>query len=88
LADAGVAIYADDEYVALGARQLQSLDMAGVQDIEASVGEYDAASVAFLAAKPQNRFVQSECRRMIQGFSQQEQRGMTANGERLVYHAG
>jgi hypothetical protein len=43
-----------------------------MEDVEAAVGKNDATSVAFLAAKPQNRFVQSEYRRMTQAFSQQE----------------
>ena len=37
--------------------------MPGMQKIEASIGEDDAAAVAFLAAKPQNRFLKcQDCR--------------------------
>ncbi len=63
LAHAGVAIHADDERVAEIAGLLEAANVAGMQHVEAAVGENDAASVAFLAAKPQNRFVQSEYRR-------------------------
>jgi hypothetical protein len=45
--------------------------VARMEHVEAAVGENDATSVAFLAAKPQNRFVQSQYRRMSQRFSQQ-----------------
>jgi hypothetical protein len=46
------------------------------------------ASVAFLAAKPQNRFVQSENRRTIQRISMQGQRRMRMTlPETIVYHA-
>jgi hypothetical protein len=86
--DAGVTVDADDERVAEGSSVLEGFDVAWMQDIEAAICENDAASVAFLAAKLQNRFVQSQYRRMAQGISQQERRGMTANGETLVYHAG
>jgi hypothetical protein len=36
--------------------------MAGMQQVKAAVRENDAAPVAFLAAKPQNRFLQREDR--------------------------
>jgi hypothetical protein len=36
--------------------------MAGMQQVKAAIGENDAAPVAFLAAKPQNRFLQCEDR--------------------------
>jgi hypothetical protein len=42
---------------------LQAADMARVEQVEAAVGEDDAAAVAFLAAKPQNRFLNcQDCR--------------------------
>jgi hypothetical protein len=59
-----------------------------VQDVEATVGEHHAAAVAFLAAKPQNRLVQCENCRTVQGISMQAQRRMrTTLPEPLVYHA-
>jgi hypothetical protein len=59
-----------------------------MQDIEAAVGEDHAASIAFLAAKPQNRFVQSKNRRTIQRISMQAQRRKRKTlPETVVYHA-
>src|SRR5207302_5486646 len=60
LADAGVAVDADDERVAKRTRLLQALNVAGMQKVEAAVCEDDAAAVAFLAAKPQNRFLDGQ----------------------------
>src|SRR5690348_2344928 len=54
---ARIAIYADDQNVSQSARLLKTLDVPGMQQVETSVGEYHALSVAFLAAKLQNRFV-------------------------------
>jgi hypothetical protein len=58
-----------------------------MKQVKAAVGENDAAAVAFVASKPQNRFVQSEnCR--IQRVSMQARKiGDTAESENLVYHA-
>lgn len=83
-----ISIETDNQDVSMAFRGLKELDVAGVQHVEAAICENDAASVAFLAAKLQNRFVQRQYRRMTQGISQQEKRGMTANSETLVYHAG
>ena len=74
LVHAGIAIQADDERIAKVTRLLEATNMARMQYVEAAVGEHNAASVAFLAAKPQNRFIQSENRRTIQGISMQAQR--------------
>jgi len=60
LADARIAIEADDEHVAKRACLFENADMPGMEQIEAAVGEDDAAAAAFLAAKPQNRFVESQ----------------------------
>src|SRR5882724_229422 len=59
---ARVAIQPHDERVPQCARLLQAADMAGMQQVKAAVGENNAAAVAFLAAKPQNRFLQREDR--------------------------
>ena len=64
LADAGVAVDADDERVAKRTRLFQALNMAGMQKVEAPVREDDAAAVAFLAAEPQNRFLDGQNTRM------------------------
>ena len=88
LSDSGVAVQADDQRIAKFTRLLQGPNMAWMQDVEAAVGEHHAASVAFLAAKPQNRFVQSENRRTIQGISVQAQRRKKMTlPESIVYHA-
>ena len=60
LADTGVAVQTDDEHVAELARQLEAPDVTGMEQVKAAVGEDDAAPVAFLAAKPQNRFFKCE----------------------------
>ena len=57
LANAGVAINANDEHIAKLACLLERSNVPWMQHIETAVCENDAASVAFLAAKPQNRFV-------------------------------
>jgi len=66
---------------------LQAADVAGVQQVKAAVGEDDAAAVAFLAAKPQNRLLQSE-EDGIQKVSVRERPEQLAKPECLVYHAG
>jgi hypothetical protein len=60
LPHAGVAIEPDDERVAQFARLLQAANVAGMQQVEAAVGENDAATVAILAAEPQNRFLKCQ----------------------------
>ena len=88
LFDCDVAVQADDQRIPEFARSLQYMNMAWMQDVEAAVGEHHAAPVAFLAAKPQNRFVQSENRRTIQGISVQAQRRKKMTlPESIVYHA-
>src|SRR5260370_3833016 len=62
LATAGVAVEADNQDVTQSAGLLETADVAGMQQVEAAVGEDDAAALAFLAAKPQNRLLESEDR--------------------------
>ncbi len=57
LAHARVTVQPNDEDVSQCACHLQAADMAGMKQIKATVGENDAAAVAFLVAKPQNRFL-------------------------------
>ena len=64
---------------------LQAADVAGVKQVEAAVGEHDAAAVAFLAAKPQNRLLQSEDG--IQKVSVRERLEQIVKPEAVVYHA-
>ena len=59
-ADAGVAVDADDEDVAESAGGFKAAKMAGMKKIETAVGEDNAAGVAFLFGKPENRLVESE----------------------------
>src|SRR5260370_37452033 len=54
---AGIAVEPNDEHVPQFARQFQTADVAGMEQVKTSVGENDAAAVAFLLAKPQNRFL-------------------------------
>ena len=69
LANAGITVESDDEHVAHGPREFEAANVAGVKQVEAAIGENDAElacagrAVAFLAAKPHNRFLKSEdCR--------------------------
>jgi hypothetical protein len=60
--------------------------MAGMEEVKASIREDDAAAVAFLAAKPQNRFLKcQDCR--IQGVSMGAGKQQSELREKLVYHA-
>jgi len=59
--------------------------VAGVQQVEAAVGEDEAAAVAFLAGKPQNRLLKCEDR--IQRVSMRARYGKGTPQESLVYHA-
>jgi hypothetical protein len=61
--------------------------MARMQQIEAAVGEDDAAAVAFLAAKPQNRFVESQNFRVQRNSMKAHAKIALASAENLVYHA-
>ena len=47
--DPGIAVERDDQPVALGARRRQQRDMAGMDDIEAAIGEADDEPPAFPA---------------------------------------
>src|SRR5207245_7364918 len=62
LAHARVTIQPDNEHISQSACEFEAANMPGMQQVKASVGENDAAAVAFLAAKPQNRFLQREDR--------------------------
>jgi len=61
--------------------------VAGMQQIETAVGEDYAAAVAFLAAKPQNRFVESQNLRIQRNSMKAHVKIALALGEELVYHA-
>ena len=54
LADAVIAVKADDENIAERAGGFEAADVAGMKKIEASIGKDDDATVAFLAGKPQD----------------------------------
>jgi len=59
--------------------------MAWMQQIKTAVREHDAAAVAFLAAKPQNRFLKcQDCR--IQRISMRAGKRKNTLPEKLVYH--
>jgi hypothetical protein len=61
--------------------------MAGMQQIETAVGEDNTAAVAFLAAKPQNRFLKSQNLRVQRNSMKANAKTTLAFGEKLVYHA-
>jgi hypothetical protein len=58
MANARVAVDADDENLAERSRLLENLNMTWVEQIEAAVGEDSLAAVAFSRAKPHNRLLQ------------------------------
>jgi hypothetical protein len=57
LPHAGVAVQAHDQDVTEFAGLFQAAKMSRMQQIEAAIGEHNAAAIAFPGAKPQNRFV-------------------------------
>ena len=57
-----------------------------MKQVKAAVGEDDAAAVAFLAAKPQNRFLECQNRR-IQKVSIRPEKEQSDMDKKLVYHA-
>jgi hypothetical protein len=56
LANTRVTIEPDNQHVTQLASQFEAAKMAGMKQVKAAVGEDDAAPIAFVAAKPQNRF--------------------------------
>jgi hypothetical protein len=56
-----------------------------MQEIKAAIGENHSATVAFIAAKPQNRLLKSEYSR-VQRISMRTQERMSLL-KNLVYHA-
>ena len=60
LANTSIAVEADDEDISQFAGQFEAADMSGMEQVKTAIGEDDAASVAFLTAKPQNRFLKCQ----------------------------
>jgi len=60
LTHARVTVKPDDEPVAQFARLLQAANVAGMQQVEAAIGENNAATVAILAAESQNRLLKCQ----------------------------
>jgi hypothetical protein len=87
LADTGIAVEADDEGVAKSTSLLKAADVPGMQQIEAAIGEDNAAAVAFLAAKPQNRLLKSQNLRVQRDSMNAGAKIALALDEKLVYHA-
>jgi hypothetical protein len=58
-----------------------------MQQIETAVSEDDAAAVAFLAAKPQNRFFESKNLRVQRNSMKSHAKIALAFDVKLVYHA-
>ena len=85
LANTGVAVEADDQDVAQGTGLLEAADVAGVQQVEAAVGEDEAAAVAFPGAKPQNRLLEREDG--MQRISMRTRYRKGTRRESVVYHA-
>jgi len=87
LANAGVAVEADDERIAESASLLEAANVPGVQQIETAVGEDHTAAVAFLAAKPQNRLLESQNLQVQRNSMKAHAKIAPALDEKLVYHA-
>ena len=87
LAHACVTIQADDQGVTKLASLFENTDVARMQQIEAAIGENDAAAVAFRGAKPHNRFLQSQNRRWQSISMQAQSKSKLSPFELVVYHA-
>jgi hypothetical protein len=87
LPNACIAVHSDDQNVTQFPGLLEDADVSRVEEIKAAIGKNYAAAVAFLAAKPQNRFLESEhCG--VQGISMPARtRAKMSLLESLVYHA-
>ena len=70
------------------ARLFQESEMAWVQQFKTPVGEHNAAPVAFLAAKPQNRFFKRQYLWMQRNSMKARTITALAFNGKLVYHAG
>jgi len=88
LANAGVAVEADEEDVAKAARLLEGGNVAGMQKVKAAVGEDDAAAIAFIAAELENRCVQIEDVRRQRDSVKDHTIRMMRKARNIVYHAG
>ena len=87
LADARITIEPDDQNITELAGKLQRANMTGMEQVEAAIGKYDAAAIAFLPAKQQNRFVQCE-NSSVQRSSMPAHDKVPANATKnIVYHA-
>jgi hypothetical protein len=86
-AHAGVAIEAHNQRISQRASLLEASHVPRMQQIKAAVGEDDAAAVAFLAAKPQNRFFECKNLRVQRNSMKAHANTALAFDENLVYHA-
>ena len=84
---AGVAIETDDQRITQSASLFEAADMPRMQQIEATIGEDDTAAVAFLAAKPHNRFLKSQNTRVQRNSMKAQAKTGLLSDEKLVYHA-
>jgi len=83
---AGVTVQPNDEHVAISPRLFEDANVPRMQYLETAIGEDDPSAVAFLAAKPQNRFLKCQhCR--IQRVSMRDGKHKSDTGKELVYHA-
>lgn len=82
-----VAVQANHKNISKAARLLQNSEMAGMQQFETTIGEDDAAAVAFLAAKLQNRFFDSQNPWVQRNSMKARAKSALVLSERLVYHA-
>jgi len=80
-----IAVESHDQRVTQFPSLLEAADMPRMQEIKAAIGENHSPTVAFLAAKPQNRLLKCEYSR-IQRISVRTQARMSLL-KSLVYHA-
>jgi hypothetical protein len=80
-----VAVESYDQRVTQFPSLLEAADVPRMKEIKAAIGENHSPTVAFLAAKPQNRLLKSECSR-VQRISVRTQARMSLL-KILVYHA-
>ena len=80
-----IAVESYDQRVTQFPSLLEAADVPRMQEIKAAIGENHSATVAFIAAKPQNRLLKSEYSR-VQRISMRTQERMSLL-KNLVYHA-
>jgi hypothetical protein len=87
LPHADIAVQPNNQRVAESASLIEAADMSWMQQIKAPIREHNAAPVAFLSAKPQNRFLKCQNLWVQRNSMKAHAKIAPALDEKLVYHA-